>query len=222
MHAVMRMPQRFPQPLLVYLLSLIAAGISACGGLQPRIEPGQVQFQDDFSRTNSGWDRFREATYWADYHNGGYQIQIEVPNTEVWSLPRLTLEDTQLSVEATKIAGPDNNVYGLLCRYQDARNFVFFLISSDGYAGIGHYRDGEKILLTGDSMLPSDAIMQGGAPNFIRAYCVNNELKLIVNQELVAEARDENVQPGDVGLIAGSYDEGGVAIRFDQFSSIQP
>ena len=97
--------------LIVGSLTLATLALGACGWLQPRVEPGQVQFQDDFSRPGSGWDRTREQSYWADYLNGAYQIQIETPNTEVWALPRLDLEDAQISVETVKVAGPDDNVF---------------------------------------------------------------------------------------------------------------
>ena len=38
-----------------------------------------------------------------------------------------------------------------------------------------------------------------------------------MNGELVADVRDGAFASGDVGLIAGTFDEGGVEIHFDDF-----
>ena len=34
---------------------------------------------------------------------------------------------------------PDNNAYGVICRYTDLQNFYVFLVSADGYYAIGKY-----------------------------------------------------------------------------------
>jgi hypothetical protein len=43
-----------------------------------------------------------------------------------------------------------------------------------------------------------------------------------VNGELVADVRDDTFASGDVGLIAGTYEEGGVEIHFDDFFVHEP
>ena len=125
-------------------------------------------------------------------------------------------------MESSKVAGPDDNVYGVICRYQDAENFTFFLISSDGYTGIGAYVNGQKELLSHSTLLPSYAVETDGGSNYLRAECVGEQLRLMVNGQLVAQSVTQNVIMGDVGLIAGSYEKSGVNIRFDNFSTVQP
>lgn len=196
--------------------------VSACTTLTPKVNPGEVLFQDDFSRPSSGWDRYEDETYKSDYEDEMYIINIQQQNTEAWALPGLSFEDVIINVESSKVAGPDDNVYGVICRYQDSENFTFFLISSDGYTGIGAYIDGEKELLSHPTLLPSDAVETDGGSNYLRAECVREQLRLMVNNQLVAQAVAQNVIMGDVGLIAGSYDKSGVKVRFDNFSTIQP
>lgn len=205
---------------------LAAAGlsmaISACSVLRPQAGPGEVIFQDDFSRPNSGWDRYQDPGYSSDYHEGAYRIHVLSPNTDAWANPDLELADAQIEVDAAKLSGPDNNVYGLLCRYQDSRNFYFFLISSDGFAGIGVYKDGRRRLLSDESLVPSSAVLQGSAWNHIRADCDEFSLRLIVNGQLVAEVQAAEWRSGDVGLIAGTYELPGAEVLFDNFSVVRP
>lgn len=201
---------------------LLAVIVSACTTLTPKVNPGEVLFQDDFSRSSSGWDRYEDETYKSDYEDEMYIIKIQQQNTEAWALPGLLFEDVIINVESSKVAGPADNVYGVICRYQDSENFTFFLISSDGYAGIGAYVDGQKELLSHPTLLPSDAVETDGGSNYLRAECVGEQLRLMVNSQLVAQAAAQNVTMGDVGLIAGSYEKSGVKIRFENFSTVQP
>lgn len=203
-------------------ITLLAASLSACGSLMLPSEPGAVLFQDDFSRANSGWDRYRDATYAADYHEGGYRVEVFLPNTDAWSTPRLDLADVRIQVDARRAAGPDDNLYGVLCRYQDPHNYVFLVISSDGYAGVGVRRGGETLLLSGDVLLPHPAVQSGPGMNRLAAECVGERFTLYVNGELAATGQDPAWPRGDVGLLAGAYETPGVAIQFDNLSIVQP
>ncbi|MCH7610629.1 MAG: hypothetical protein J4N76_03185 [Chloroflexi bacterium] len=204
---------------LIAILLFVSLLVAACS---VTADPGEVVFQDDFSRPVSGWDRYNDPTYSSDYYEGGYRIHVLEPNTDAWASPRLDLADVQIEVDATKLGGPDDNVFGVLCRYKDSRNFYFFLVSSDGYTGIGVYKDGRRRLLTDDSLLPSEAVNRGNALNHIRADCDGYQLRLHVNGILVAEAQAAEWPRGDVGLIAGTYDQAGTEILFDNFSVLQP
>ena len=207
-----------PIPLMAISLVVVAL-ISSCSVAS---SPGEVIFQDDFSRPVSGWDRYYDATYSSDYQDGGYRIHVLEPNTDAWAIPHLDLTDVQIEVDTTMLGGPEDNVYGVLCRYKDSRNFYFFLISSDGYSGIGVYKDGRRRLLTDESLLPSEAVNRGDKPNHIRADCNGYQLRLFVNGILVAETQAAEFPAGDVGLIAGSYGQPGTEISFDNFSVLQP
>ena len=204
---------------LVALVIACSFGTAACAVSS---EPGEVVFQDDFSRDVSGWDRYYDATYSSDYFEGGYRIHVLEPNTDAWAIPHLELDDVQIEVDVLKLGGPDDNVYGVLCRYRDSRNFYFFLISSDGYSGIGIYKDGRRRLLTDESLLPSDAVNRGEALNHIRADCDGHQLRLYVNGILVAETLASEWTDGDVGLIAGTYGQPGTEVLFDNFSVLEP
>jgi len=179
-------------------------------------ESGALLFQDSFSDPASGWDRVRQAAGLTDYDNGVYRIYINDDNADYWANPGLDFGDVDVEVQARKIGGPDNNNYGLLCRYQDMENFYFLIVSSDGYYGIGKVQNGKQQLIHPDQMHPSWTIRQGSRMNHLRAVCEGSHLALWVNGELVAETEDGSFSRGDIGLIAGSFDEPGVDVVFDQ------
>jgi catechol 2,3-dioxygenase-like lactoylglutathione lyase family enzyme len=215
-------PERRRDPNIALVASLTASLLlGSCAGLGSP-EPGQVLFQDDFSRASSGWDRYDESGHRAAYLDGGYQVRVDSPNSLSWGRPRFDLGDVRLEVDAQVVEGPLDNALGLVCRYQDPDNFTFFLISSDGFSGIGSVRDGVRTLITGEAMLPNEWIVQGHAANHLRADCVGTRLALWVNGVLSNEVNASGGPSGDVGVIVGTYAEPGVDVRFDNFNILQP
>jgi hypothetical protein len=111
---------------------------------------------------------------------------------------------------------------GLICRMQDAANFYYFVISNDGYYGIGKVKAGQWSLLETPQMRPSSAILTGGQKNHLRADCVADLFILYVNGQPVGSAEDKDFASGDVGILAGSFDSPGVDVYFDNFVVYKP
>jgi hypothetical protein len=196
--------------------------ISSCPLFDLPEEPGVVLFQDDFSSPSSGWDRYQGSTYISDYTNSSYRIAVLQENYEAWALAGLNFSDAIIEVSATSVKGPEDNAYGVICRYQNPDNYYFFLISSDGYSGIGVVYQGQRELLTGESMLPSEAILTGPLTNLIEVQCVDNTLSISVNGIEISEVKSDLLKSGDVGLITGTYDLQKTEIIFDNFSVKNP
>ncbi len=184
--------------------------------------PADILFQDDFSDPSSGWERVNETEGVTDYVDGAYRIFVNTPSYDIWANPGLEFTDTIIEVDAKKVAGPDDNDFGIVCRYQDMDKFYFFIISSDGYYGIARMIDGEQELLGEKTMAYSEAINQGLATNKLRVECVGDRLVLYVNQTLLIEGKDTTYASGDVGLIAGTFDTAGTDIYFDNFVAREP
>lgn len=211
--------------LTFFLLLALALITGACefrfpGDVEP--ETGEVLFQDDFSDPDSGWDRLTAPNGETNYLNGVYRIYVNQPSTDVIASPGLEFSDTIIEVDAAKIGGPDDNDFGIACRVQDKTHYYFFLISSDGYYGVGQYTDQGQQLIGMPAMLPSEIIQQGQAINHIRADCVANRLALYVNGERLIEITDDTYASGDVGLVAGSFGTPGTDIHFDNFVVTKP
>lgn len=213
--------------LAVLVLVTLACGISPVatpsGGGGGGGQQSNILFSDDFSNTGSGWDQRQDTNYVSDYANGGYRLYVNDTNYDIWANPSKSFPgDVRVEVDATKAGGPDDNDFGLICRYQDIDNFYFFMISSDGYAAIGKYEGGSQQLISSDNMQKVDGITPGAATNHIRADCIGSELKLYVNGKLVVTATDSSFTSGDVGLMGGTFDTPGTDILFDNFYVYKP
>ena len=215
-----------------YLGILLAAVfLSGCGklplvsaflGESPQATQDNQLFFDDFSETKSGWDRFTGEIGSTDYKDKTYQISVHEPNTDLFANAYKLYKDTIIEVSAVRIGGPDNNSFGVICRFQDEKNFYSAQISSDGYAGIFRMKDGIYRLLGQDEMIPVPAILGGSARNTIHFECIGRSLALAVNGAPVDAREDKSFENGDVGLIAGAFEEAGVVIAFDDFKVAQP
>ncbi len=206
----------------VFIISLIFILGSGCSlsqisrvfGEYPT-NSGDLLFQDGFTDPSSGWDRVNTPQGMTDYDQDRYRIVVNATNADYWSNPGLYFKDVMIEFDAGKISGPDDNDYGVLCRYQDTENFYFLIISSDGYYGIGIVEGGEQRLLHPPNMYHSEYIHTGTSPNHIMAICSENTLTLAVNGEVLGEAYDSTFSDGDIGLIVGSFETSGVDIWFD-------
>jgi len=168
-----------------------------------------------------------------DYENGAYRIRINTVGesgngVDYFSWPGLEGElpaDIQIEVDAAKKGGPDDNDFGVLCRYSNINqvdNYYRFVISSDGYAGIMLVEGEESTMLSSDKLQASEAIRKGDASNHLRADCIGSQLTLYINGKQAATAQDSTLVGGDVGLIAGTYTIPGTDILFDNFKIRQP
>ena len=184
--------------------------------------PPDVLFIDDFSDPSSGWDRVTEEEGVTDYADGVYRIFVNTTNTDIWANPGLKFTDTVIEVEAKKVGGPDDNDFGIICRYQDLSNFYFFIVSSDGFYGIAKVVDGEQDLIGLENMEYSEAINQGNSTNKLRADCIGQNLVLYVNDQKMIEVTDAQFSEGDAGILAGTFEAPGTDIHFDDFVVRKP
>lgn len=194
----------------------------------------RVLFSDDFSNTSGGWDIVDVEYKTTDYDgNGAFRFWVNRAQLDIWSVPHQNFsKDMIVEVDATKIGGPNVNDFGVTCRYSKVEqsdgsflyNFYFFLISSDGKATIAVMNDNEQAYLTESGVMePASAVNRGDATNRIRAECIGNSLSLYVNGDLVASVSDNTHSGGgDAGLIAGTFDELGTEILFDNFAVSRP
>jgi hypothetical protein len=213
MHVLGLLPRRLPM-----LVVILLASMASCSPDPGSLPPGSVLFQDDFARRSSGWPVRHTAQAILEYEQDHYTMLVLAPNTNQWGTPGLDVGSARIEVDALHLGGPEDNLFGLVCHYRDDANFTFLVASSDGFAGIGEYRDGERSLLSGGAMLPAESIAPRGFNNHLMAECTGDGLRLYVNGSLVAEAPAGGEASGDVGLITGTYTDTGVEIAFDNFS----
>ena len=213
-------------PAAILALLLIVTACSPVTPKTPTPDPNLL-YSDNFSDPSSGWDRSQNENGATDYSNVGYLIYVKTPNVIRWANPsgKSFQNNLVIEVDATKPAdGPDDNAFGLICRYVDTNNFYYFFMSSDGFAGIGRKKNGfTNIISSPDGLLTEiTALSYGAATNHLRADCVGRTLTFYVNGTQVATATDGSFIGGNVGLIARTYDIGGVDIQFSNFTVFKP
>jgi hypothetical protein len=204
--------------LAAVLVLLIASLACSVGGGE---EPG-VLFRDDFSNDNSGWDVYADEIATLDYVNDEYRIQVNEVQYDVWAYPGKSYTNVDITVEARKEAGPDDNNFGIICRAVSDNEFYMGLIASDGYYVIQKLVNGDYERLSGEYFDYSDDINQGSATNTIRLTCIDDTITLYANGVELTSVQDTQFSTGDVGLLAGTFETAGVEIRFDNFVVREP
>ena len=209
--------------------SLVILFTSACTVAAPSgtatqdqaVPSGTVLFQDDFANLGSGWSRFSAAEGVMDYDSGSFRILVNALDTNFWSTPQKNFTDVRLEVDAGKLGGPDENRIGLICRSSGA-DYYFFIITSDGYYGVGLFSGGQAVLLGQNEMLASENINKGLAVNHLRADCTGDQLTFYVNGFQIAAVQDSTLKSGDVGMLVGTFAKPGVDVILDNFVALKP
>jgi len=220
------MTSRLLQVSLIFVLALNAAG---CGGkignskpVKTEIKSGDILYQDDFSQVPSGWGIWEKSEAVVAYEQGGLRILVNEPNFDFWTGAGKQFADAVIEVDVKRLSGPADNDFGVICRYQDAKNFYMFLVSSDGYYGIGKIKDDQHSLIGIDQLQYSDLIQPQQTEHRLRVDCVGDILRLSVDGKQLLEATDSDFVTGDVGVLAGAYSTPGVDILFDNIEVRQP
>jgi len=212
--------------LLTYLLVTVLAGCAVFTPINPVEEPGHsgwIFFSDDFTTPPNGWGTMGREGGEILFEYEGLVLKVNTPNSLIWSINQPRFRDSRIEVDAVLLDGPVNDNFGVICRFVDNQNFYGFLVTHDGYYGIFKMLNGEMVM-TGDktNLDFNEVIRQGGVVNHITAECTGEMLSLTVNDTLLAEILDNSFSEGQVGLIAGAYENAGVKVLFDNFKVTQP
>ena len=148
---------------------------------------------------------------------GAYRLRVEPEDTLAWSSTQLAAADFYLEAATLHVAGPVNNEFGVLFRYQDDDNFYSFSISSDGYYRLDRKLAGEWSPLV--AWTESSAINTGeGSFNMLGLLAEGAQISLLVNENLLTSLVDDTYAEGGIAPTVGSYDEGGVEIAYDDLT----
>lgn len=208
------------------LLILLASGCSLASNEPDTCDSSGVLFFDDFSGDQDcGWALYNRGAGIAEIENEAMQLTVTQPGQIWWTNPGRDFTNVVIKSEARQVSGPNDNAYGLICRYQNEENFYVFLVSGDGYYAIGKYQSGVDsvtYLTENQQFQPSDVINQSVASNELEARCIGNQLSLIVNGVPLATVTDPTFVIGDFGLAASTLQPGTAIIQFDNVQVTSP
>ncbi len=188
-------------------------------------EPGSGLFEEtEFVRggclgtsSDSDVERFAEEEQ--------FHMQVNTSNLIAWAIcdEDATVGDFTLEADVTTVGGPDNNVAGLIFRYNDDTNeFYNFSIGADGYYMLT--KDGydytDPVFLV--EWNTSSVITQGKNTNHLKVEVVGDTFKYYINDTLIGEVSDSSLSAGQVGFIVGTFDDANVHIAFDNLKVSQP
>lgn len=222
--------RRIKPGLVVLILFLVSLGVVSClpdnlSGPEPCNEDGTL-FNDQFDGSkNCGWSLYNGSGVTSQIEDGVLRISNSLSGEITWSVANRNFDDVIITAQARQTSGPDDNAYGVICRYQSSENFYVFLISGDGHYAIGKYQSSSPQItyLTGEGQYVfNDAINQGAAANEIRASCIGNELSLTVNGIPLDTVTDPTFVTGDIGVGASPFQPGTAVIDFEGIRVVAP
>lgn len=178
-------------------------------------------FEDDFSDPGSGWEVSPSGGL-KDYYQGTYHIKIADPNIFSWSVIQQSYGDVSIEVDVAFTGAADLAEMGVICRMQNNQDFYFLTLRSDGAFAVFKMYQGNEIFLGMDGYQFSDVIRAGLNTNRIKAVCQGQDLSLYANDVHLITVEDSSYHVGDVGVVAGAFDQTDVNVFFDNFTVSQP
>ncbi|MEP7290827.1 MAG: hypothetical protein ABI835_03540 [Chloroflexota bacterium] len=132
----------------------------------------------------------------------------------VWGLNSEEHTNMVAEIDVTPLTPFQDIGAGIMCRADVSNNGdgYYFMVNANGYYSI-RMGQGDEIVPLID-WEPSTAIHAGIDQNTIRAVCVEDQLAMYVNDELVANIVDDTYSSGYAGL-AVAAGENGVDMAFD-------
>jgi len=150
----------------------------------------------DNPAATANWEFFDDGRISAAVKDGRLVVGVNaLTDTGTWSGLNFTVQDFILDVDATKVAGRDDNGIIVVFRLTDKENYNRFDISSDGFYSLSAARAG--VHRTISEFNASSAIKQGSAVNHIRITARGDTFRFEVNGTplLLCWSADVSVQP---------------------------
>jgi hypothetical protein len=170
-------------------------------------------YQEDFTAPGDEWEISTSEN--AEYRvlGGVYSIQVSQENWIAWNSIGQYLDDFEVEFEVTLTEGDSYNDAGLLFRFQDRDNYYELDINGEGSLAVGKQIDGEWYQILDWETFP--AIQPLGAVNRVRLIAEGDRFTVIVNDDPVAEFRDDTHTSGDIAPVVTAYDDPPARATFD-------
>jgi len=180
---------------------------------------GDIIFEDDFANTDSGWLNTGDADGRRAYENGEYTIEVTSPMYWFWSDQYFAYDALMAEADVRVVKSVGDADYGFVCGMQGDEHFVALEISEDGYFTIWK-QAGEEFSTLIDWTYSEQ--LAGSGPYRLAAQCSREKLMLAVDGVLLGEIQDPDFTPGSFGMIAGTFDNGGFKVAFDNLVIMIP
>ncbi|HEY9672516.1 MAG TPA: hypothetical protein V6D11_13800 [Waterburya sp.] len=171
----------------------------------------KVVLQEDFTAAKD-WN----LTEGAVIKDGGlFQRQPNLNWTGWSSWEGHTFADVDVSADAIKVNGSDDNYFGILARVSDDENQNFYTLRINGngrYVISKHEKEKWQDIFGPQQ---SDIINLGNSQNRLRLICQGNLITALINGKLVGIVRDTSYKSGRIAVESERGEESAVAVYFD-------
>jgi hypothetical protein len=179
-------------------------------------EPTFVLVYEDNFTASQGWPDVRSDGVNMRYGMGGYLITNDIVDDIAYATRRSQSANVRLEVDATKMSGPMDGYYGVICGFSNGGNYYVLAVGGDGWYGIGK-KVSSRLTWMQQGQDSSGRIFTGNSLNRVRGDCVGGTLTLFANGHQLAQAKDSTFFGGSVGLAVGTHKDPGVEVVFDNF-----
>ncbi|MFV9505860.1 MAG: zinc-ribbon domain-containing protein [Oscillochloridaceae bacterium umkhey_bin13] len=188
---------------------------SGGGGVVPIDSPltgSSVLLREDFNNpANSVVEPSESPTSRYAFEDGGYVIEVKVPETIAWSIVGGPYEDLIAEVEIFTDPADDIAAAGLIFHYQDADNFYLFSVAGDGTYALEVLEDDQWVTLI--DWTPSEVISE--TRNTMRVATQGDQITLFINGVEVDGINDGAFTSGQVGIALTTFADSTGRVRFD-------
>lgn len=133
---------------------------------------------------------------------------------------RESVRDFYVSVAAQRLSGPPSAAYGLLLRLTEEGSYYLFNVRDDGYFQFN--------LWSGVAWEPiidwtQTTLVSSGEVNHLTVLAREDTFEFYINDEFVAQAEDDQVEEGEIGLsISTAATDGQAVFIFDDYELWSP
>lgn len=178
-----------------------------------------LKFDDDFADpAKLGIPTIRLDQMTAKYYQNAYQMYVALNGQMGFVSKDVGFANQTVEVETKLVAGNRLNMYGVLCRFSDKKNFYYFGISNGGGYSFGKVVNGVNSSFLPSTYMPAEVIKKDtGSVNRLKAVCDKGNVFFYVNDTLLASVADNELTTGTrFGFMAyGGDSEEGTNIFFD-------
>jgi serine/threonine-protein kinase len=180
-------------------------------------------FTDEFTTAGRGWYDSESDAVRLGYERNRYEIAIKVPDRRAYAdtgfAPEAAdLGDVAVAVDASALTSVPS-AFGLLCRIGDRSSYYGLLLGTRGAVRAIKVAGGES------TVLRRARVAAPAGDTRLRAECTGGRegtpvtLSLVVDGRRVLRARDAStpLAAGATGIVAESFERGGVRVAFDDF-----
>ena len=154
---------------------------------------------------------------------GRYRWGVTAKQSSVWRVwpDADAVSDFYMSVEGQRASGADNAQYGLIFRLDEDNNFYLFEIRENPaeFAFYVYYQDEWVALID----YTASAAIRRGVSNRVAISASGSDFAFFINDQFVAQAGDDRLLEGQVGLLVELSAAGDQAtFEFDNFELRAP